>query len=183
MDVSDCELIGQIRAGSSQATAELVRRHWGRCHRLAALLLDDQAAAEDVAQEAMLNALRALDRFEAARPFEPWLHRIVVNRARDHLRARARRHEVRLEPAEHELAGAEPELPDLSATELLIEIRRLRPQYRLIVVARFVLDYEPAEIAELLAIPGPTVRTQLRRALTELRESIQREEVPNERAL
>ena len=54
----------------------------------------DAAAAEDIAQEGFLSALRALDRFDRRRPFGPWLHRIVVNRAIDWSRARALRHEV-----------------------------------------------------------------------------------------
>ena len=48
-------------------------------------------AAEDIAQESFLAAVRNLDRFDRRRPFGPWLHRIVVNRAIDHARARALR--------------------------------------------------------------------------------------------
>ena len=52
------------------------------------LVVHDAAAAEDVAQEAFLAAVRALHRFDRGRPFGPWLHRIVVNRAIDYARAR-----------------------------------------------------------------------------------------------
>ena len=62
--------------------------------RAAYLVVRDEAAAEDIAQEAFLAAIRALGRFDRRRPFGPWLHRIVINRAIDWGRARALRGEV-----------------------------------------------------------------------------------------
>src|SRR3954452_582222 len=81
------------------------RAHWGPAYRAAYLIVRDAGAAEDIAQEAFLAAIRALDRFDRRRPFGPWLHRIVVNRAIDWSRARALRHEV----AEQVEAEAPPE--------------------------------------------------------------------------
>jgi RNA polymerase sigma-70 factor (ECF subfamily) len=60
---------------------EIFRRHWPRAHRAAWLVVHDAAAAEDATREAFLAAVRSLDRFDRRRPFGPWLHRIVVNRA------------------------------------------------------------------------------------------------------
>ena len=79
------------QGGSSAAVEELFRRHWPAAHRAAWLIVHDAAAAEDIAQEAFVSALRALDRFDRRRPLAPWLHRIVVNRAIDWSRARALR--------------------------------------------------------------------------------------------
>ena len=87
------------RAGPHAALEELFRLHWRRAHRAAYLVVHDAAAAEDIAQESFLAAVRNLDRFDRRRPFAPWLHRIVVNRAIDHARARALRAETGLEPA------------------------------------------------------------------------------------
>src|SRR5213596_2248123 len=82
------------RAGSATDLEALFREHWPRAYRAAYLVVHDAAAAEDIAQEAFLAALRALDRFDRRRPFGPWLHRIVVNRAIDWARARALRREL-----------------------------------------------------------------------------------------
>ena len=82
------------QAGSVSDLEALFREHWPRAHRAAFLVVQDGAAAEDIAQEAFLAALRNLDRFDRRRPFGPWLHRIVVNRAIDWARARALRREV-----------------------------------------------------------------------------------------
>src|SRR5918993_1525413 len=69
--------------GSASDLEALFRLHWPRAFRTAFLVAHDAAAAEDIAQEAFLSAIRNLDRFDRRRPFGPWLHRIVVNRAID----------------------------------------------------------------------------------------------------
>src|ERR687890_806893 len=74
--------------GSVSDLESLFREHWPRAYRTAWLVVHDAAAAEDIAQEAFIAALRALDRFDRRRPFGPWLSRIVVNRAIDHARSR-----------------------------------------------------------------------------------------------
>ena len=84
----------EAQRGSAAALEELFRAHWARAYRAALLVVGDAAAAEDIAQESFLAAVRALDRFDRRRPFGPWLHRIVVNRAIDHARAREVRREV-----------------------------------------------------------------------------------------
>ena len=68
---SEPALVRAAQHGSSEAFAELFRRHWPRAHRAAWLVVHDATAAEDVAQEAFLAAIRALDRFDRRRPFAP----------------------------------------------------------------------------------------------------------------
>src|SRR5207237_9522501 len=82
------------RAGSAADVEALFRHHWPLAYRAAYLVVHDAAAAEDIAQEAFLAAVRALDRFDRRRPFGPWLHRIVVNRAIDWSRRREPRREA-----------------------------------------------------------------------------------------
>src|SRR5437588_596445 len=81
------------QAGSVSDLEALFRAHWPRAYRAAYLVVHDAAAAEDIAQEAFLAAVRALDRFDRKRPFGPWLHRIAVNHAIDWARARSLRRE------------------------------------------------------------------------------------------
>src|SRR5215203_7000506 len=92
--------------------AELYSLHWRRAYRAAYLVVHDAAAAEDVAQDAFLAAVDALDRFDRRRPFAPWLHRIAVNRAIDWSRARAVRHEVAAGEALLDLTQAPPPAAD-----------------------------------------------------------------------
>jgi RNA polymerase sigma-70 factor (ECF subfamily) len=159
------------RVGSRAEFEELFRRYWPPAYRAAYFVVFDRAAAEDIAQEAFLSALRALDSFDRRRPFGPWLHRIVVNRAIDWARARALRRELDIEPP----GGSEPpddlELRDEVATALAT----LTPERRAVVVLRYVLDYTPGEIAKLLDLPRGTVNSRLRRALDELAREVERD--------
>jgi RNA polymerase sigma-70 factor, ECF subfamily len=170
----EAALIRQARGGSADAVESLVRRHWDGAHRAAYLIVHDAAAAEDIAQEAMLAAVRAIDSFDRRRPFRPWLHRIVVNRSLDWLRARARRPEVSAEVAgpQEGLAGRGDRLSD----ELLAAFAELEPADRALVVLRHLLGYRASELARVLDMPAATVRTRLARALTRLRTQLEAEE-------
>ena len=157
------------QSGSPAAFEELFRLHWSRAHRAAYLVVHDAAAAEDIAQESFLAAVRNLDRFDRRRPFAPWLHRIVVNRAIDHARARALQGGDR---ARARPPGRRPGAARVAAPEepLLAAIGRLPPDQRAVVVLRHLLEYTPGEIADMLGIPRGTVNSRLRRGLDALRE-------------
>jgi RNA polymerase sigma-70 factor (ECF subfamily) len=156
------------QAGSPEAMEALFRAHWGRAHRAAFLIVHDAAAAEDIAQEAFLAAIRALHRFDRRRPFGPWLHRIVVNRAIDWSRARSLRREV----AESPHSEARPDTPGGWSEEVVAALGALDPDQRAVVVLRHLLEYTPGEIAALLAIPRGTVNSRLRRALDRLADEL-----------
>src|ERR687895_1535934 len=155
------------QAGSVSDLEALFELHWPKAYRAAYLVCRDAAAAEDIAQEAFLAAVRALDRFDRRRPFGPWLHRIVVNRAIDWGRARALRAEVEL----HETAAAEePSLPSGNSHTVASALASLSPEHRAVIVLRHLLGYTPGEIAELLELPRGTVNSRLRRGLDRMRE-------------
>ena len=167
---SELALIRGAQAGSEADLAALFRRHWPRAYRAAFLIVHDHAAAEDIAQEAFLSAIRHLDRFDRRRRFAPWLGRIVVNRAIDWARARSARRETT--DADWEPADARPS-GEYSA-EVLAALAKLAPDHRAVVVLRYVLEFTPGEIARALELPRGTVNSRLRRGLdaleAELRE-------------
>ena len=160
------------QAGSDEAMEALFRVHWRPAHRAAFLIVHDAAAAEDIAQEAFLAAIRALDRFDRRRPFGPWLHRIVVNRAIDWTRARALRREIG-EPVESE---APPERDVTWSERIVAALAVLDTDQRAAVVLRHLLEYTPGEIADLLEVPRGTVNSRLRRALDRLATELAEEE-------
>src|SRR3954466_1009028 len=167
---ADGALVRAAQDGSAEAMEELFRRYWSGAHRAAYLVVHDAALAEDVAQEAFLSAVRSLHRFDRRRPFGPWLHRIVVNRAIDHARARVVRREV---PAEGVAEPASDSLRDFSADEeVLGALAALPPEQRAVVVLRHLLGYTPGEIARLLRLPRGTVNSRLRRGLDALKEQL-----------
>ena len=159
------------QGGSASDLEALFRAHWPRAHRAAYLVVHDSALAEDIAQEAFLSAIRNLDRFDRRRPFGPWLHRIVVNRAIDWARARSLRAEVELGDG-HPAVPPEPqELP-----ALVRALAALTPDQRAVIVLRHLLDYTPGEIAKLLDLPRGTVNSRLRRGLDRLETILDREQ-------
>lgn len=170
---SERELVRRAQGGSDEALTALYELHWPRAHRAAFLILGDSAAAEDVAQDAFLAAVDALDRFDRRRPFGPWLHRIVVNRALDWARREALRRSAG-DPERVEIAGAEAghEVGDATMTA----VAALPPDQRAVVVLRHLLEYQPGEIARMLDLPRGTVNSRLRRALDRLGELIEGEE-------
>lgn len=167
----DAKLVRAALRGSEEAVAALFDRHWQGAYRTAWLITGDRSAAEDIAQEAFLAALRALPRFDTRRPLGPWLHRIVVNRAIDWSRSRALRREVGVDAA-GEIAADAPEglaVGDEVAAALL----RLPVEQRAVVVLRHVLDLTPGEISRALGLPRGTVNSRLRRGLDALGELLE----------
>jgi RNA polymerase sigma-70 factor (ECF subfamily) len=153
--------------GSVSDLEALFRMHWPRAFRAAYLVTHDAAAAEDIAQESFLAALRALDRFDRRRSFGPWLHRIVVNRAIDWTRARKLRGEVELDDA---TASVHPS--ESAGGDTLAALGRLTPEHRAVIVMRYLLELTPGEIADALDLPRGTVNSRLRRGLDALAEEL-----------
>jgi RNA polymerase sigma-70 factor, ECF subfamily len=152
--------------GSVSDLEALFRTHWPRAFRAAYLVAHDAAAAEDIAQESFLAAIRSLDRFDRRRPFGPWLHRIVVNRAIDWTRSRKLRGEVEL--TERAATVLPPDEPD----ETLAALARLPPEQRAVIVLRHLLEFTPGEIADALGLPRGTVNSRLRRGLDALGDEL-----------
>jgi RNA polymerase sigma-70 factor (ECF subfamily) len=174
--LGEAALVRAAQRGSEEAVEELFTRHWGAAYRAALLVTGDRAAAEDIAQEAFLAALRALPRFDLRRPLRPWLHWIVVNRAIDWSRARAHRREVG--------ADAAPDPPSRDAgdhtrvlrDDVAAALLTLAPEQRAVIVLRYVLDFTPGEIAAALELPRGTVNSRLRRGLDTLGDRVSEDE-------
>ena len=164
--------IAGAQAGSLPDLEALFREHWPRAYRAAYLVVHDGAAAEDIAQEAMLSAIRTLDRFDRRRPFGPWLHRIVVNRAIDWVRARALRAEAD-EPSLGLAAAGRADEGEPYSQPVLAALGELSPDHRAVIVLRHLLEYSPREIARMLDLPRGTVNSRLRRGLDQLADRLE----------
>jgi RNA polymerase sigma-70 factor, ECF subfamily len=171
--VSEAALVRAARRGSEAAIEEIFTRHWSGAYRTAYLVTGDSAAAEDIAQEAFLAAIRALPGFDLRRPLRPWLHRIVVNRAIDFARARGLRNEVGAAAA-GDRPAPEPRAGGLG-DDVIAALQRLTPEQRAVVVLRYLLELTPGEIATALELPRGTVNSRLRRGLDALGDLIAEE--------
>jgi RNA polymerase sigma-70 factor, ECF subfamily len=170
-------LVREAQEGSGAAMAELYSLHWRRAYRAAYPVVHDATAAEDIAQDAFLAAVDALDRFDRRRPFAPWLHRIVVNRALDW----ARRESLRRQVLQAESVFEPLPPPEEVGGEMIAALKELPVEQRAVVVLRHLLEYTPGEIAAMLELPRGTVNSRLRRGLDRLREAAELQELAEER--
>ncbi len=167
--MSDAALVRRAQKGSREAAASLFERYWPQAWRAALAMTGSHASADDIAQDAFERAFSGLARFDASRPFGPWLHRIVVNRAIDVLRRDRRRVALESEAPKWRSRSVD-DSPDPHA---LVALAELSAERRVVVVLRHLLDFTPPEIAEMLGIPVGTVNSRLGRALAELRERLE----------
>src|SRR5829696_585821 len=103
----DGEIVRRVRAGEHGLFELLMRRHNQRIYRVARAVLKDESEAEDVMQQAYINAFTHLDQFEERAQFSTWLTRIALHEAF------SRRRKMRVENEElmdtHESPLADPE--------------------------------------------------------------------------
>jgi RNA polymerase sigma-70 factor, ECF subfamily len=151
-------------------------RHQGRLFRYLRRFLGDETMAEDVFQQTWVRVAERVRRYDASRPFGPWLLTLGRNLALDHLRRyRPESLDERAEPsapAEGPRANEDP-LARLAARErrerLGAALDELSPQDREVLSLRFEEGLSLKEIASLVSAPLPTVKARLYRALARLR--------------
>ena len=166
----DARLVRAARGGDGSARAELVRRHAAAAWRAAYGVTGRHDLADDAAQEGMLRALDRLDTFDEARPFAPWLHRVVVNVAVSAARRERRRSQIAVPDTE-----PPPDGGDDNADPLRAAVLELPDDQREIVALRYWADLGVDEIASVLDVPSGTVASRLSRALTRLRTELEME--------
>ena len=160
--------------GDPDAFGALVDRHALAARRVVRAILRDDDDADDAVQDGVLAAWRAIDRYDPARPFRPWLMRIVVNAALDMRRRRLVRRADALSET-HESPGVRPD----RATDQALLHDRLREalatlpeRQRVAVVLYDVEGYPHAEIAGILGVPEGTVRSYVFHARRALRQAL-----------
>ena len=181
-----------LARGDEEAWSRLVESQGPRLLAVARRLLRDEDAARDCLQNAFLQALRSLDRFEGRSSLSTWLHRIVVNSALLTLRSRRRKPEESLEPllpvfdrSGHRMSvGPTERTPeDIASRGEVREIVHgaidlLPDSYRTVIILRDLEDLSGQEVAELLETTPNAVKVRLHRAHSALKTLL---EMPRER--
>lgn len=179
----DEEIVRQVLAGERALFEVLMRRHNRRVFRAARAILKNDGEAEDVMQEAYVQAFAHLGAFGGRARFSTWLLRIAVHEALARLRRGRRTERLGGEGEEGEGAAMgrlESEEPGPEARALGGELRQvleaaidgLPTPFRVVFVLRVVEELSGAETAASLGIPEETVKTRLFRARALLRRAL-----------
>jgi RNA polymerase sigma-70 factor (ECF subfamily) len=185
----DAALLARLRAGDDAAFAELVRETSPRLLGTARRMIGDDDAARDVLQNAFTSAWRALPTFHGESKLSTWLHRILINAALMHLRARRRRPEESLEALlprfdddglwieTPEAFPAPDALGDRERLRTLVRrcVAQLPDAHREILVLRDFEELDTEEAATLLGIRPDAAKMRLHRARQALRALLVRE--------
>ena len=167
------ELIRRAQGGDQRAFRQLVDRHGDRVYGLALRIVRSASDAEEVAQDALVRAWRALPRFRGDAAFSSWLYRIVVRRAFDRAATLKGRRQREAGSEGIEALPAEGGGPDPEARERAVQLERLVAGLaevpRTVVTLYYYQDRSVAEVARILNMPENTVKTHLSRARAALR--------------
>ncbi|HKV43736.1 MAG TPA: sigma-70 family RNA polymerase sigma factor [bacterium] len=183
---------GAVRGGDEPSSVhrlaafeELVQRHQGQIYRVAYRLTGNHDDAEDLAQEAIVEAFRAFDRYQPGTYFDRWLYRIMSRTYIDTVRRRNRRPMVSLDAPIGGAGGPlvmlmgdsrddpqqRTEATDLEGT-IQAALDRLPEEFRTAIVLADIEGLSYDEVAHALRCPVGTVRSRLHRARQTLRDTI-----------
>jgi RNA polymerase sigma-70 factor (ECF subfamily) len=173
-------IINDAQSGDEAAFAELVKQNLPLIYRYLFRLTGSEAAAEDLAQETFVRIWKNLPRFDAKKPFRPWLFRIARNCAFDYLRKKktvpfsylSEREQLSLENLPDDKISPTA-VTEKKETVVLVNtlLSELSDTEREILTLHYLDELTVPEIAEILKKPEETIRTRLRRAREAFREA------------
>jgi RNA polymerase sigma-70 factor, ECF subfamily len=168
--------VQRLKRGDIGGLETLVARYQVRAARTAFLILQDEAAAQDVVQDVFLKLYRDSRHFDEYRPFEPYLLKSVVHAALNLVRRNRKFTSLDGDLAEIESLLTSGETPEAQteanqhSQQILSALAQLSPRQRAVIVQRYYLEMSEKEMAESLnAAPG-TVKWLLNAARAQLRD-------------
>ncbi len=173
-----------IEVGASQAQKRrelfesLVTEQWQLIYRIAFRLTGNRAEADDLTQDAVLEAFRAFHRFQPGTRFDRWIARIMTHTFIDGTRRRRRRVLVSLdEPDAPNVADPEPGPEETTSQQELHDaiqaaLTTLPPEFRTVVVLVDLEGHSYEEAGRIMGTPIGTIRSRLHRARQLLRRSL-----------
>ena len=189
----DKELVERSQKGDAAAFAQLVERHQRQLYRLALRMTGSEADANEVLQEAFLNAWQKLPLFRGEAQFSSWLYRIAANSALMRLRRKRRAPDsVAEQPLElqgprfsaegfHEQSQVQSDWSQRADEKMMSAqlgsaidkaVSELPEDYRTVFLLKDVDGLSNEDIAHALELTVPAVKSRLHRARLALREKL-----------
>lgn len=170
MEPSDASLVVLAQAGDARAFGALVERHYDLVFRLGWRMLGDRAEAEDLAQDVCAGLADKLNGFRAEARFSTWLHRVVVNAARDRVRRHASHARAAKGWGEVELARRADDAQAADGQAWLTEaMTALPPELRETVALVLGEDLTHAQAADILDVSEGTISWRMSETRRRLR--------------
>lgn len=177
------EIIQRAIVGDTGAFEQLVVRYQTQVYNLAYRMVNQEADAQDLAQEAFIRAWRALSSFQFSSQFSTWLYRLTTNICIDFLRAQKRNKTVSMtvlqdeEAQQWDMEDAAPlpeeQMIDREQHDAMEQaIAELDEEYREVLILRVVNECSYQQIAQVLDIREGTVKSRLSRAREQLRKKL-----------
>ena len=171
-------LLQACKKGNQPAQFEIYKLYYKAMYNVSLRIVKDSFEAEDIIQEAFLNAFTKLDTFMGEVAFGAWLKRIVINNSLTHLKKNSRFTEVKLEVVERSLTDNEEEFnmdqsvgySSIKAKEVVEIIGKLKDNYRIALTLNLIEGYDNEEIATIMHISNENCRTTISRAKSKLRK-------------
>jgi len=186
ISLSDEDLMARVAEEDERAFPELVRRYQGRVMNLISRVLNDRECADDLAQEVFVRVFVHRRNYRRGSKFSTWLFTIAANLAKNEIRRRVRRRNwFSLDAMIEQFSDGTIQLADrsegresrLEREQLQQEVGRaittIPEKYRLSLVLRDIEGLSYEEIADVLNIPGGTVRSRINRARSMLKRKLQ----------
>jgi RNA polymerase sigma-70 factor (ECF subfamily) len=175
--LTDGEVIVRVLAGDTAIFELLMRRYNQRVYRCVRGIVKDDFEAQDVMQQAYVNAFAGLASFQGRSSFSTWLTRIALNEALARVKPGSLRLVGETEESIGELRSPAPDPEHRAAAAQMgriveLEVAALPVMYRSVLLMREIEGLTTGETAECLGISEDTVKTRLHRARTMLRDQL-----------
>jgi RNA polymerase sigma-70 factor (ECF subfamily) len=172
---SETDLIDQARAGQAQAFRALVEAHQARAYVTAFRLMGQAELAEEMVQNAFVQAFRSLDGFRGDAAFGTWLHRILTRCCLGHLRSRAYRQRLsQVEAQDADLCVKNQAITTLAQADARVQVAKvlaqLPPKERLVLQLFYLDEYPVKEIQAQTGWSQSNIKVLLHRARKRFRK-------------
>ncbi|GAA0381366.1 RNA polymerase sigma factor SigW [Bacillus horti] len=186
MEQIEWKLVKRIRKGDREAFAEIVELYKHKLYQLGYRMLGNPLEAEEIAQESFLRVYSNIGRYDQNHKFSTWIYRIATNLCIDRLRKRKIVYSLDQEVVGAEgldmysqLADEKQRTPEAEVVTLEIQeqvqkaIDQLPPQYKSIMILRYLQDLSLQEISDIVDLPVTTIKTRVHRGREALKKLLQ----------
>lgn len=171
--VTDEELVRRCLDDDRSYQEMLYRKYADKMYGVCMTYAKDRDDAADILQEGFIQVFRSLGSFRFDSPLEPWIRRVMVNKALEFYRKRQRQREVMDDLATKVVRIADDAIEQIKAEELVKLVNELPEKAAMILKLYAIEGYAHKEIASMMDISEGTSKSQLNRARTLLKQKIE----------